>query len=338
MQRVALIGYGVMGGTHANGYREMPGAELVCVIDIDEAKRKKAEESLGVRTYGTFAEATAAEEFDILDCCLPTYLHTDAVVEALEAGKHTLCEKPMALTVADCQRMIEARDRAGKHLQICHVLRWWPEYVKLKEVVEAGGGGRLRNVTCTRIGGTPLWSWDHWLQDGERSGGALVDLHVHDIDWICAMLGRPKAVFASASEIDRATGPAHVYATYLYDGIAAFAEGGWDQASGFEMACRVTCEDAVVSYSSAQSPTLQLLTADGSQPIPFESVSLDGSAAEEGNISELGGYYAECKYFVDCIEAGRTPSVVTAEDAMQNIEIAQAEIESVRTGRVVQLP
>jgi predicted dehydrogenase len=338
MQRVALIGYGVMGGTHANAYKEMPGAELVCVIDIDEAKRRKAEETLGVRTYATFAEAVAAEDFGILDCCLPTFLHPDAVIEALDAGKHTLCEKPMALNVEECKRMIAARDRSGKHLQVCHVLRWWPEYVKLKEVVRSGKAGRLRNVTCTRIGGTPLWSWDHWLEDVERSGGALIDLHVHDIDWVCAMLGRPKAVFASASEIDRATGPAHVYATYLYDGIAAFAEGAWDQASGFEMACRVTCEDAVVSYSSAQNPTLQLQTASGSEPIPFDKVALDGAAAEEGNISDLGGYYAECKYFVDCIESGTTPSVVTAEEAMQNIEIAQAEFESLRTGKSVELP
>jgi predicted dehydrogenase len=129
-----------------------------------------------------------------------------------------------------------------------------------------------------------------------------------------------------------------VYATYLYDGIAAFAEGAWDQASGFEMACRVTCEDAVVSYSSAQNPTLQLQTASGSEPIPFDKVALDGAAAEEGNISDLGGYYAECKYFVDCIESGTTPSVVTAEEAMQNIEIAQAEFESLRTGKSVELP
>jgi predicted dehydrogenase len=338
MQRVALIGYGVMGGTHANGYKEMPGAELACVIDVDEEKRKKAEDALGVKTFGSMKEALDAEEFGIVDCCLPTFLHPEGAVEALEAGKHVICEKPMALTVDECQRMIDARDKSGKFLMIAHVLRWWPEYVKLKEVVESGKLGRVRNTMCTRVGGTPMWSWDKWLQDGERSGGALVDLHVHDIDWLCALHGRPKAVFCTASEIDRATGPAHVFANYIYDDLAACAEGAWDQASGFAMACRVTGEEAVVSYSSAQNPTLQLLTSEGAEPIEFDKVSLDGSAAEEGNISDLGGYYAECKYFVDCVESGTTPSVLSAEDAKQNIEIAQAEIESLKTGKVVELP
>lgn len=341
MVRAAVVGYGFMGRTHSLSYKAIEGAELACVIDVVDDKRKTAEQELGVPTFPDLASALDAESFDIVDITLPTYLHADATVEAFAAGKHVLCEKPMALTVEDCERMIAAWKRSGRKFMVAQVLRFWPEYARLKEIVDSGMYGAVKSVYCTRLGSPPLWSWDNWLMDGPRSGGALIDLHVHDIDWVCYMLGRPKAVFATGGLNVARGGAAHVFASYIYDGPIAFAEGGWDMPSswGFMMACRVQCEGAVLAYASNASPTLVAYPegVQGAEPIAVPAVDV-GATTSGGNISELGGYVLECKYFVDCVRESREPTVVTPEQAMQNIEVGVAEQESIATGTVVTLP
>jgi len=340
MVRAGVIGYGFMGSTHANAYKAMTNAQLACVIDVEADKRQKAACEQGVKTYTTLAEAFDAEALDIVDVCLPTYQHADATLEAFSAGKHVMCEKPMALTAADCQRMIDAAKKADRKLMVGHVLRFWPEYVKLREVVASGKYGKPVSMVCTRVGSAPLWSWDGWLMDGQRSGGALVDLHVHDIDWTACMCGRPKAVYATGSTFSKGTGFAHVYAQYRYDDVMALAEGGWDMQTGwgFVMACRVVCENGVIEYGSNLSPALRVYTEGQPEPIEVPQVEVEGSAGEGGNISSLGGYFLECQYFVDCVTKGVPPTVVTPHDAKQNIEIAEAEIESIKTGKIVELP
>jgi predicted dehydrogenase len=339
--RTAVIGLGVMGRTHANAMKKIEGAELVCVVDVDPAKREKAVSDLGVPAYETLEAALAVETLDMVNIALPTYLHSAYAVKAAEAGLHVLCEKPMAMTPDECKAMIEASRKAGKELMIAQVLRFWPEYIKLKEIIDAGTYGKLLAIHCTRLSGPPLWSWDNWLMDAPRSGGALLDLHVHDIDWINCLCGRPKSVFASGLKIDRFGGWAHVLANYNYGNVMATAEGGWayQGAFGFQMAFRATLEGAVITYSLSDSPTMKVATPDSKE---WQPVDLGAKMAEEdsgGNISSTDGYFNECKYFVETVNAGKSPTdVVTPEQAMHNIEIANAEERSCETGTLVALP
>ncbi len=338
--RTAVVGLGVMGRTHANAMKRLPDAELACIVDVDPAKRERGAADFGVPTYDSLEAALAAEKLDMVNITLPTYLHSGAAVQALEAGLHVLCEKPMAIDVEQCQAMIEAARKAGKQLMIAQVLRFWPEYIKLKEIIDGGEYGALRAIHCTRLSGPPLWSWDNWLMDAKRSGGALLDLHVHDIDWINCLLGRPKAVFASSVHIEKFGGWAHTFANYSYDGVTATAEGGWAMPGsfGFVMAFRALLDGAVVTYSSADSPTMKLC-AEGEQEA--KPVDLAAKMAEEdsgGNIAATDGYYNECKYFVECLKAGKSPTTVTPQEAMVNIEIALAEARSSATGELVKLP
>lgn len=338
--RTAVVGLGVMGRTHANAMKRIPGAELACIVDVDPEKRARAQEDFGVPTYDSLDAAVAAEKLDMVNITLPTYLHSGAAVRAAEAGLHVLCEKPMALNPAECQAMIDASAKAGKELMIAQVLRFWPEYMKLKEIIDAGTYGKLQAIHCTRLGGPPLWSWDNWLMDSARSGGALLDLHVHDIDWINCLCGKPKAVTASSVWIDKFGGWAHTLANYAYDGVMATAEGGWAMPDGFGfvMAFRAMLEGAVVTYSSSDQPTMKLMLQGEKESQPVELGQKMDEQDSGGNISATDGYFNECKYFVDTVSAGKSPTtVVTPQEAMVNIEIANAEALSSKTGEQVKL-
>ena len=115
----------------------------------------------------------------MVDVCLPTDLHAEVTVAALEAGKHVLCEKPMALTVAECDRMVAAAKASGRFLMIAHCIRFWPEYIALKEIVDSGQYGKVTSALFRRISGLPKWS--EWFPNPQRSGGAILDLHIHDV-------------------------------------------------------------------------------------------------------------------------------------------------------------
>lgn len=337
--RTAIVGYGVMGKTHTGVVKRIPEAEIACIVDVDPAKREKAAEEVGVKTYASLGEALSAESLDMVNVTLPTFLHADAAVQALEAGVNVLCEKPMAMTPEECGRMVKAWKASGKNLMIAHVLRFWPEYVALKRIIDSGEHGKPLAMHCTRLSGPPLWSWTNWLMDEARSGGALIDLHVHDIDWVTCLFGRPKAVYANGVRRADRGGVCQVLAAYEYDGVSATAEGSWalPTSFGFQMGFRVLFENAAVVYSSAQSPTMTIAIEGEKEPKPVELGEKMEEADSGGNISSTDGYFNECRYFVDCLLKGETPSVVTPEQAALNIEVARAEIRSVDTGERVSL-
>ena len=186
----------------------------------------------------------------MVDVCLPTYLHAEHVIAAARAGKHVLCEKPMALSLEQADAMIEATEQAGVAFMVGHTLRFWPEYVAIKDLVSRGELGKPVAVAATRLGTAPTWSWDRWLLDPERGGGAVPDLHIHDIDYIAWLLGKPRSVMARG--VRSANGCwDHVFTTLDYeDGAAAFAEGTFfvPPSFPFTMTFRAICENGTAEF------------------------------------------------------------------------------------------
>ncbi len=338
MQRVAVVGLGFMGKTHAIAYSAIESAELAKVVDVQEEVAREVAQEHGAEP-ATFDDVLADDSISIVDICLPTDMHREYTIRALEAGKHVLCEKPMARTVEDARAMAEAAAASDKFLMIAHVLRFWPEYELFKRRYDAGEFGAIRQLACRRLSPRPKWSWDSWITDESRSGSALLDLHIHDIDWVAYICGRPKAVTARA--VRNETGWCHVYCTYEFENdVVAFAEGGWDMPPSFpfNMAFCAICEKGVYVYDSGKDPAVSIFREGAEEPEhpEIEPVVAAGAAAG-GNISELGGYYLECKYFVECVESGTPPTVVTPEQALQDIEIAFAELQSVNERTTVSL-
>lgn len=338
MVKVAILGAGFMGGMHAEVYRNLPHAEVVAVADRDLDKARKLAGRYGVTAYSIAEDLLDRERIDVVDICLPTFLHKEYAVKAAQEGKHILCEKPIALTTEDADAMIDTADQAEVKFMIGQVIRFWPEYIKLKEIYDSGELGKLLNLTCIRLSPTPDWAWDNWLTDPERSGGALLDLHIHDTDYLLYLLGKPLSLICSTSNHPLLYG--HVFTTFTFsDNVIAFAEGGWDMPESFPftMAYTALFEKGVVEFNSRAAKTLAIYKSGRKVKHPEVQQELVSTENTEGNIVQLGGYFSEIKYFVDSVENDQEPVQASARAARDSLKIVLAEKESAETGKIIKI-
>ncbi|MGE9271261.1 MAG: Gfo/Idh/MocA family protein, partial [Verrucomicrobiales bacterium] len=333
--KVAIIGLGFMGGMHAQIYTNLPGVDLVAIADlnVDGTRRKAVEMGLSAEVYPDLKTLLTQTDFDVIDLCVPTDQHAGLAIMAAEAGKHLFIEKPLSLTLGDCRTIQKAVTKAGVFAQVGQCIRFWPEYVALKQFIDSGKGGPLKSLSLRRCASRPTYSQEDWLNDETRSGGAATDLHVHDTDFLIHLLGMPKSVYSQATR--GRSGLDHIFTSYRFEGLAVHAEGGWDYPDhyGFCMAFEAVFENACVAFNSASGEPLTLTLHDQEpvamtvdQPGPKESTT------GEGNISSLGGYFNELEYFINCLNANKAPEIATLAQATNSIRVLIAELESARTG------
>ena len=289
--------------------------------NIDDPSTKSVDLT-GIKTYAKAEDLIKDPEVDLVDITLPTYLHADYAIKALKAGKHVLCEKPIALTMAQAERMVAAAKKAKGLFMVAHCIRFWPEYEVTKKMIDKKTYGPVYSATFRRVSPTPVWGWRNWLQKHKLSGGALIDLHIHDIDFVNHLFGRPQSVTAVGMS-KTSGGVDHIVAdyTFLRKNLQVTAEGGWafPPTFPFSMAFTIVCEKATIEYSSAASPSLTVYTATGRTLTP--------------KVAAGDGYSREINYFLDCIRKGEKPTRVTLEDARDALKVAWAEMKAVRTGR-----
>lgn len=329
MIRVGIVGGGFMGKMHAQVYAALPDAELVAVADRRSAVADALAAPHGANVYPDLDALLAAESVDVVDICLPTYLHAEHAIKALDAGRHVFCEKPMAMTVADADAMAEAARRNGRQLMIGHCIRFWPEYQYLKTVVDDGRLGALRSIALTRVSPLPTWTWENWVQNEARSGGAALDLHIHDTDYILYLLGAPETLTARGRTTPE-RGVDHVYATLTYsDGVVAHLEGGWDFPATFpfKMAFRAVFENGAILWDGGPL-TVYPTTGDAFAPTIERAETPAGAAG--GNISDLGGYYNEIAHFIDALQNNKPLEIVTPESSRLSLETVLEEIRQVK--------
>ena len=331
-----------MGGTHAQCHNALPNSTLAAVCDLEEDRRSKFAEMYGAQAFASFEEMLASD-IDMVDICLPTYEHRKAVEAAAAAKKHVLCEKPMSLTAADCESMIAATKKAGVKFMVGHVIRFWPEYQVVKEILDSGRLGKINWVSATRMSPPPTWSWKEWLFDPKLSGGAVLDLHIHDLDFLAWILGPPKSLYASGVKTKKG-GLDSVFTTLTghAGGPVAFAEGSLAMAGEFPftMGLKVNLEGGSIELNSRLSPSLLVTPAGGGveyPEVPQPEVPSVGSAGSAGNIEALGGYFTEVQYFVNCVDNDEAPQTVTPEEAKLAVELCVAATESMESGKLAEL-
>ena len=203
MLKVGLVGSGGISRAHIPAWLNMAETELVALCDI---RPEQMEEFPQCRHYTDFEEMLHCEKLDILDICLPTYLHVDYAVKAMEQGIHVICEKPIAFREEDVHRAYEAAHRNGVCFMIAQVLRFWPEYELLKDIYDSKRYGKLLAGSMQRLGVRPLWSWDNWMMDKDRSGMVPFDLHIHDLTlWCMPLVPLPTWCSTGVSGLTRTT-------------------------------------------------------------------------------------------------------------------------------------
>lgn len=330
-----------MGSMHAQIYKQLRDATIVAVVDKQQAKAKRDLAKLGIDApvFGSLETMLKKCDVDVVDVCLPTDLHAPFALKAIAAGKHVFCEKPLALTKADGRKIAAAAKKAGVFFQVGQCIRFWPEYMAFEAFVKSRKAGKLLSLSLQRRAGRPTYSVDDWLNDGKRSGGAALDLHIHDTDYVHHLLGQPDAV-TSVGTSDK-TGWSHIFTTYHFKDVAVTAEGGWNYPKnwGFQMAFQAVFERGAVEFDSGANPTLTVTIADGKKhPLPYSSPGAGESSTGAGNLSSLGGYYNELAAFIACLQKKKAPKIATGNQAAESIATALAEIQSAATGRTVKIP
>ena len=320
MIRIGLIGCGFMGSMHANCYKNIEGVELVAVADI---RREKAQELAGdAKIYADGMELIKNAEVDAIDICLPTYLHAEYALAAMEKVKYLFVEKPVALTNAEADALCQKAAKTGCRVQVGQVIRFWDEYVRLAEIVDSGIYGKVISANFRRISPRPLWGWENWLLDVKRSGGAAQDLHVHDTDFVLSLFGEPKEFFSIKNKIGEEN--SYIQTVMHYEDFVVGVEGTWDLPAShpFEASFRVVFEKATVENAGGQ---FLCYDAEGAHTIEIAKKELSGGY-RGGNISDLGGYYNELLYFTEAIKNGKPIEKATLADASASLAFVLEEI------------
>src|ERR671920_1579048 len=320
--RVGLVGAGFMGGVHLNAYTAIPEVEVVGVADARTEAAEAGAEMVGARPYRSFEELVAAEDVELVDVCLPTAFHRNLALLAAGEGKHVILEKPIARTMKDAREILEAFSGDGPRLFVGHVVRFFPEYVGIKEKIDAGELGTIGVVRTSRR--SPLlMGWNDWYADWRLSGGVLVDLVIHDFDFLRWALGEVERVYARGMlgrEYNRLD---YALVTLRFAGGAiAHVEGHWGYPGPFNYSIEVAGSDALLALDSTEPTSLQLI----------------GGAPEE--VPDLASgkspYEKELEHFIHCIATGEEP-IVQAHDACEALRIGLAATDSVLTGKPVTL-
>lgn len=323
MLKVGLVGCGFMGRMHSNVYSIVEGATLVGVYDKFGDRSRTFSEQFDCQSYSSF-EDLLCWDLDVIDICLPTYLHKEYTILSAKAGKHVICEKPMALSLEEADEMISVCQQEGVQLMIGHCIRFWPEYVLLKEIIDDQRYGKLLSLNLTRYGEFPSWSSENWLADQSKSGGGVLDMHIHDTDFAHFVLGVPDQM-VSFGTINQ-TGPAHVFTTQKYGEIVVHLEGGWNlpEKTPFCMSFRAIFENGAALYEGGVIRIYQ----NGCEVVTpkFSAMAVAGG----GNIGDLGGYYHELKYFVDCISSGTCSTIVTPKSSRTSLATTLEEIAMIK--------
>lgn len=329
-----MLGAGFMGGIHARAYAQLPDVEVIGVSSRSREKAAELARDVGGEAFTDARELALYRGIDAVSVTLPTHLHREYVVAALEAGKHVFVEKPMELTIEACDEMIEAARSNGRILMVAHVLRMWPEYRTLVRAVEQGAIGRPFAATARRLSTRP--SWGEWFTHPEWTGGGFFDMQVHDLDVLNWLFGRPKRVFSRGVRGARG-GWDHVLTLADYDGVATMAEASvmMPDSYPFTMALEVVGDGGALEFRfRAQGEGVET----GAEVGTALNLYRPGQAPERLRPdAETDAYVAEVAYFVDSVRAGVVGSALAPQRGREAVRAALAARQALESGRPVDL-
>lgn len=328
MLRVGIVGSGFMGVTHSDAYAKIPDVQIAGFVGRSEANRKRLAEKHKTKDYPTLEAMLAAEQLDAVDICTPTPLNVEMVKVAAQAGKPILLEKPIARDLKEADEIIRTAKKRKALLMVAHVLRFWPEYVTIRKILDEGQIGKVLSASATRMCQNPKWT--AWYADPSQSGGALVTLGIHDFDFCNSAFGAPKSAYALGTR-----GP----------------QGGWDDATSlvryesgvevcfkasiampeafpFTMAFRAVGERGAIDYLFKAGHNIEnkadwrdefFLYRDGKMTLP--------------QVEKKDAFLAEIEHFLACVREKKEPTHGRPEQARLALKVALACRAALEDGR-----
>ena len=345
MINVGIAGIGFMGWIHYQAYQQLRGIRLVAICSRDPKKRRGDWRSIqgnfgppgelvdvsALSAYERLDDLIDDPNIDIVDNCLPPHLHAEVTIRALRAGKHVFCEKPMALTVSDCRRMVAAAQKANRQVLVGHVLPFFPEYAYARKVISGGRYGSLLGGSFKRVISDPLWLADFY--DPNRVGGPLIDLHVHDAHLIRMLFGMP----TSLTSAGRLRGDVVEYCETLFQfndpQLVVSATSGVinQQGRGFTHGYEIHLERATLHFEYAAC-------GDGEELMPLKVLTDKGKVIRPKlNGGPIEGFVNEIKEVARAVRANEPSEILSGDLARDAIIICQKQAASVAKGRPVKV-
>jgi UDP-N-acetylglucosamine 3-dehydrogenase len=320
--RIAVIGTGFAGSTHARAAVGLPDVELTAIAAATIAEAEPLAAELGARVAPDAPSLCASDDVDLVVVASPTYLHAEHVIAAAKAGKQVFCEKPIARTLDDARAMVLACDEAGVRLAIGHVVRFFPEYRRAKELLDAGAVGQAAVVTLTR-GTLPVGATRAWYLDAAKSGGVVLDLMLHDLDVLRWWFGEPARVYGK--RVTARGGLEYALATVRYDDRPIVQlEASWAEHAGFRTTFEV-CGDR------------GMLVHDSRAVAPFVVQSPSGAAGAgvipAPTLRETP-YRGQLRDLTERLARGESP-LIDGREGLRSLGLGLAVIESAERGEVV---
>ncbi|NUQ62065.1 MAG: Gfo/Idh/MocA family oxidoreductase [Pirellulales bacterium] len=343
--KIGLVGTGGIGQVHARSHAAVEGTELSIASLIQPDVERRLADEHGARLYESYEAMLNDDAVDAVDICLPNDLHRDYIVRALEAGKHVLCEKPIALDLDDADAMIGAASASRRLLMVAHPLRFWPEYVIAKQAVDVGHVGQPQLITAWRMVSLLASTQGDrgWRHDPKRSGGAVLDMQIHDIDFFAWTFGKPHSLVSRGIRSpDGAL--SHVFTHLEFEeNKQAFVESsfmlkgnplgigfrilGTQRSIEYRYLPRTFSLHGVENQEDPPEPSL-VLYEWGKDPVPLHTPEED---------SFIVAFREEMRYFAECVRTRRPPEHGSPAQARLALEIALASRRSCESREMVQL-
>ncbi|WHY83881.1 Gfo/Idh/MocA family oxidoreductase [Neobacillus novalis] len=327
MKNVGLIGLGFIGKTHLEAYQHIENCQVTAICTRNKAAIPNHYNGSMVTDY---EDLLNDKEIDIIDICLPTFLHEEFLIKAVNAGKHIICEKPLTLTLESANRIVDAVTKNNVRLFVAHVLRFWPEYKLIKSYSETNILIDIEIVHARRLGQAPAWS--SWFQDPQKSGGALFDLHIHDIDFVYYLLGPVDTVYAVGTK-NKYGAWDHVMTTLTFrNKCKAFIEASQRMPRGypFTFDFRAQAGQGTVEFKVAAGENIENIHASNHQFIYYTNQKK--SSIE---IKKEDAFQNELAYFVNCVETNQENHVIPLDDVLYTLKLLKAVECSLETKQKV---
>ena len=327
--KVGIVGAGFMGTTHAAGWAETP-AEIIGFTAETTQESGALARRYNAKVYPSLD--AMLPDVDVIDICSPTHLHHEMVLRAAAAGKHIVCEKPLARTTAQAQEMVTACEKAGVRLLVAHVVRFFPEYALAHSAVVEGQVGRLAVIRLHRGSYRPKKPAGNWFLDEVKSGGILMDLMIHDYDFARWVAGEVESV--SARRVTQLHPDAPVdYGLVILShrsGALSHIAGAWAYPPPtFHTHLEIAGDRGLIEFDSdGTAPIHNLILKTGGSDAP--DVAIPSSPVSESP------YTTQIKEFYRALAEGKMTRV-SATDGLAAVQITEAALESAHTGQPVKL-
>jgi len=332
MLNIGLVGLGFIGNTHLNVYDGIDHCKVKAIYTRSGNKNENVTNDFNGYITSEYDDLLADQDIDVIDICLPTFLHEEYILKAANAGKHIICEKPLTLSVESARRIIDVVNENNVQLYVGHILRFWPEYKLIKSFSKEGELKDIEIVHARRLGQVP--SWNEWFQDPQKSGGALYDLHIHDIDFTHYLLGEVKTVYSAGIKNSKGAWD-HIMTTLTFkNNCKAFIEAShrMPKEFPFTMSYRVQAKNSTLDFNIKAGENIEDIDNSQNNFVIYSDGKNTPVNAEENN-----AFYNELSYFIDCIIKNKQNTIIPLSDVLYTLQVIDAIEQSLHSERIVKL-